>query len=139
MTEEKDGPIQFDETLDPGIDVTRRNLVIRALEYSAHGHGEMPSGFMSDAVDCLTGVLRDNENLWLAKLAAAQQQLDELRREHLRVARLRAGLSLGPAAEMLGLERQRLGDLEHGRANATDEEWRSIFSKLADAGDTGAA
>ncbi len=51
---------------DISIDETRRNLVIRALEFAAHGHGELPTGFTSDAVDCLTGVLRDSENNLLA-------------------------------------------------------------------------
>lgn len=76
---------------------------------------------------------------WEARATKAEVELDELRREHLRICRMRAGLSLGPVAELLGLERERLGDLEHGRASATDEEWRSIFSRLADAGNTGAA
>lgn len=73
------------------------------------------------------------------QLTATQSELDGLRREHLRVCRMRAGLSLGPAAELLGLERKRLGALEHGKASATDDEWRSIFSRLTDAGNTGAA
>lgn len=61
------------------------------------------------------------------------------KQERLRLARLRSGLSLGPAAELLGLSREQLGALEHGRASASDEEWKRIFSKLADAANTGDA
>lgn len=53
--------------------------------------------------------------------------------------RIHAGLSLGPAAELLGLVRERLSALEHGRASVSAEEWQSIFSRFADAGNTGAA
>jgi predicted transcriptional regulator len=59
----------------------------------------------------------------------------ESNRENLRLARLRACLSLGPAAELLELNRKRLGDLEHGRTDASAEEWHRIFGKLEDAAD----
>jgi hypothetical protein len=73
------------------------------------------------------------------KLACVERRLAELRREHLRILRLRAGLSLRPASELLGWEPKRLGDLEHGRLRATDEEWAIIFGRLSDAANTGAA
>ncbi len=61
------------ETTDPDITATRRTLVTRALEFAAHahGHGELPAGFMSDAVDCLTGVLRDVEEACLGPAEAS--------------------------------------------------------------------
>ncbi len=58
------------ETPDPDITATRRTLVTRALEFAAHGHGELPAGFMSDAVDCLAGVLRDVEEACLGPAEA---------------------------------------------------------------------
>lgn len=57
----------------PEIDATRRDVVTRALEFAAHGHGELPAGFMSDAVDCLTGVLRDSEEQLMAMVLRAEQ------------------------------------------------------------------
>ena len=62
-----------------GIDATRRELVIRALQFAAHGHGELPSGFMSDAVDCLTGVLRECESRLLSRLDETRATLALLR------------------------------------------------------------
>jgi hypothetical protein len=54
------------------IDETRRNVVRRALEFAAHGHGELPPGFMADAVATLTGVLRDSEERLIAAVTAAE-------------------------------------------------------------------
>lgn len=67
------------------------------------------------------------------------QQLATLRCEHLRVLRLRAGLSIGPASELLGIGREYLAALEAGREGATDNEWQSIFTYLNMATNTGAA
>lgn len=63
-----------DSVLDePGVRATRRNVATRALEFAAHGHGELPAGFMSDAVDCLAGVLRDSERAMLRRVADAER------------------------------------------------------------------
>ncbi len=59
--------------------------------------------------------------------------------ERIRQARLRAGLSLRSAAELLDLEPKQLGDLEHGRAEASAGELARILSKLQDAANTGVA
>jgi hypothetical protein len=74
-----------------------------------------------------------------AELGRVKAELGDLRREHLRASRLLAGLSLRPAAELLGLSPQRLSDLEHGRGRATNEEWAILFGRLDDAANTGAA
>ena len=51
------------------VDVSRRNLVMRALEFAAHGHVDLPPAFMAEATACLTGVLRDCEDRLLARVS----------------------------------------------------------------------
>lgn len=81
----------------------------------------------------------NTETCYLREIAGLRAKVAGLRGEHLRALRLRAGLSLRPAAELLGLLPKRLSDLEHGRALATDEEWAILFGRLGDAWNTGAA
>jgi len=45
---------------DPSLEATRSDVVRRALEFAAHGHGELPEAFMADARGVFVGVLRDS-------------------------------------------------------------------------------
>ncbi len=54
-------------------------------------------------------------------------------------ARVRTGLSLSTAAELLELSRRQLSDIEHGRTTPSAGELERILSKLADAANAGNA
>ena len=69
-----------------------------------------------------------------------ESELVAVQGEALAAARIGAGLSLSAAAELIGVSRRELGDLEQGRgAGLTADGFRSALMRLENATRTGSA